>query len=602
MELINAEINNIIGIVRLKLGKVISREEAFIFLVVQHFYYEGVPLDEILYEVSNIITDGANDGGVDFLFYDEDNQKIILGQTKFTHIFTLSEMISELNKMEKTFIDFSTSNTGTYNTRLKKVFQNSLDRLMDDEDCNIEYAIFSLTKISDEEVERKIDNERRTYSKDNVSVYQETTIHSQIRKSYEKINLVDSAKLKIDNAKNALKYDNGDGVQGILVNVSSRSIVQLYNSYANNGLFDLNIRRYIRSKHVDEGIRKTLRDARNDFWFLNNGITIACKEFEHDGDQVRLEKFSIVNGGQTTYLIGNEKSAGEEFYIPCKIISSSETTSENFYNKIAEATNSQKPIQLRDLRSNSPEMRNLKKFLMEYGIFLEIKRGENKSNKSSKVIKNDVLGQLLLSFINQRPGTARSNKKAIFENTAIYNSIFRVNYIASNEKKLFIVDIIDLDNRCNAIYKTLALSNEITEIEKEILSNGKLIIFSILGILYMITNDHFDVSKIISNPSSVGDFDKKFVYHSIISQYKEDDIDIRLRSLIIRIIINLSESYSRVYSDGSVSSISNYFKLDSRYYFDIVKDFMNAYRTVIAGEEYRRQSIIFNSMTKKEEE
>lgn len=148
-----------------------------------------------------------------------------------------------------------------------------------------------------------------------------------------------------------------------MCNVLSSSIIALYNKYAGYGLFDLNIRKYIRNKMVDSGINETLDRNRENFWFLNNGITIACDNFDVDGDTVWLEGFSIVNGGQTTYLIGNYKGSGKgEFYIPCKIVAVNKGDADNsFFTKIAEAVNSQKPIYARDLKSNNPAVQSRRK-------------------------------------------------------------------------------------------------------------------------------------------------------------------------------------------------------------------------------------------------
>ena len=41
---------------------------------------------------------------------------------------------------------------------------------------------------------------------------------------------------------------------------------------------------------------------------LNNGLTIACNEYKVDGKFIKLYDFSIVNGGQTTNLIGTYTS------------------------------------------------------------------------------------------------------------------------------------------------------------------------------------------------------------------------------------------------------------------------------------------------------
>ena len=70
----------------------------------------------------------------------------------------------------------------------------------------------------------------------------------------------------MDRARNYLEYESDD-LEGIFCNVLSTSIVQLYNKYSGAGLFDLNIRRYIRNKLVDSGITRTL-DTDREFLVL----------------------------------------------------------------------------------------------------------------------------------------------------------------------------------------------------------------------------------------------------------------------------------------------------------------------------------------------
>ena len=74
---------------------------------------------------------------------------------------------------------------------------------------------------------------------------------------------------------------------------------------------------------VDTGIKRTLDKERENFWFLNNGIIIACTEYDIDGDTIKLTDFSIVNGGQTTAslataLIKDKKDNSENTASNCK--------------------------------------------------------------------------------------------------------------------------------------------------------------------------------------------------------------------------------------------------------------------------------------------
>lgn len=70
-------------------------------------------------------------------------------------------------------------------------------------------------------------------------------------------------------------------------------------------------------------------------------------------------------------------------------------------------------------------MIQLQKLLGDHGIFLEIKRGISAPKRFKKKIKNDELAQIIFSFVNQKPGTARSNKRSLFSINKNYNFIFR---------------------------------------------------------------------------------------------------------------------------------------------------------------------------------
>lgn len=60
----------------------ISLEDDFAFslFLLQFFYYDGKPINECWNDVYDCVVDGANDGGIDFVYYDDENDKIVLGQ------------------------------------------------------------------------------------------------------------------------------------------------------------------------------------------------------------------------------------------------------------------------------------------------------------------------------------------------------------------------------------------------------------------------------------------------------------------------------------------------------------------------------------------
>lgn len=558
-----------------KYDVLLTREQAFNVLLLQYYCYKEPDLDKIWYELEGRITDAANDGGIDFVYFDEDENKVMVGQNKLSKNIDVNECVAEINKSANTIQDFLQSRTGYYNNKLKSVLQNDLDRLTDEYTGNVEIIFSSLSNFSKEKVISKIEDAMNKVS--DVDILNEDDLENIVDKIKSDFETVDSTELIIDQPKNILKYET-DELEGIFVNISAKSLIKTYNKYSEKGLFNLNIRRYVRNKNVDDGIKNTLDNDRNNFWFLNNGLTIACEDYYSDGNKIKLYSFSIVNGGQTTTLISQYKgNNNDDFYIPCKILKNKEKLSAQssleFFNKIAEATNSQKPIQPKDLKANAPEMRNLQNMLKEHKIRLEIKRGVEIESKYAIKLKNDELAQLIFSFVNQKPGTARSNKKSLFSNNKYYNSIFKNNYNKDIHKKEFLLDLIELNERYNNLSKRFK-ENEVSQFsvdESNIFNNGKTVIMGLFGVVYRLINEDFSIIELKNEPLLLEIRD--FTYGSFISNYHEDDIDNKFEFLIRLFVEYLNHGYTMQYNANQVTSVSNFFKTDKKYLEDIVAGF-----------------------------
>ncbi|MBP5423084.1 MAG: AIPR family protein [Paludibacteraceae bacterium] len=552
-------------------GKTISEERAFSHVLLKYLFNVDYA-DQI-----GSVTDGANDGGIDFLYYDEEESKVILCQSKYTGTLSFDQIISELNKMYSTVQNFKKANTGIYNEALRLSLQNAKDRLPEGYEDNYEYYVFTTAPVDINAAMKKIENTSHEFPTDTVSIYTEDEIEKAIQRSLESLATVEYEKIQLDRSNNILRYESKDS-EGIMCNVLSTSIISLYNKYAGAGLFDLNIRRYIKNTLVDTGIKKTLDGDRENFWFLNNGIIIACEDYEVDGNTVKLSNFSIVNGGQTTTLIGNYKGTNtREFYIPCKIVATKDNArAADFFTKIAEATNSQKPIYARDLKSNAPEMVQLYNWLKTEKIYLEIKRGFKPAFKPNHQIKNDELGQLILSFAFQKPGTARSGKKVIFENQGTYDQLFKVNYAKDPAKKAFLLDIIRLNERYNQVEKELK-GSDLTPTQLEILRNGRQTIFAVMGMCYRLANGDTTEKDILENPKTLGTI-ALFNYGPILSNYKADDIDQKFERVVRDIVAILAEAYQQAYEKESTTSVSNFMKTDIKYYSEIATKVVSSFR------------------------
>ena len=127
----------------------ISEDKAFSHMLLK--YYFGINFYE------QVVTDGPNDGGIDFLHYDEEDEKVIVCQAKYTASLSCEDINAEFNKMHSTVENFMRSNTGAYNNILKQTLQDAIDRLPDDNSGNVEYRLFTIADIDTDTIKRKIE-------------------------------------------------------------------------------------------------------------------------------------------------------------------------------------------------------------------------------------------------------------------------------------------------------------------------------------------------------------------------------------------------------------------------------------------------------------
>ena len=140
-EIINSQIAIVKEQIKLITGKEISDDRAFSHVLL-HYVFGYDFIDQV-----DLVTDGPNDGGIDFIAYDEEESKLILCQSKYTGALSFDQIIAELGKMYSTVQNFKQAHTGSYNERLKKALQNAMDRLPDESADNIEYNIFTTAPL-----------------------------------------------------------------------------------------------------------------------------------------------------------------------------------------------------------------------------------------------------------------------------------------------------------------------------------------------------------------------------------------------------------------------------------------------------------------------
>ena len=210
-------------------------------------------------------------------------------------------------------------------------------------------------------------------------------------------------------------------------------IAQLFNRH-NDLLLERNIRRYLglHANRVNSAIHDTLvaDDKRADFYFYNNGITMICRKFRHnalqgENYQLKIEGMQIINGGQTCKTIQqtlNEPASFANFsdvYVLLRLYELADED-QDFVRDITYATNSQNPVDLRDLRSNDEVQQQLEIGISNLGF--SYKRQREDTSSGSNTITAHIAAEATLAVWRRMPQQAKFRRKEHFGK--LYPTIF----------------------------------------------------------------------------------------------------------------------------------------------------------------------------------
>lgn len=204
-------------------------------------------------------------------------------------------------------------------------------------------------------------------------------------------------------------------MRALVGRISVLELARLFDVYGDT-LLDRNIRRYLGlSGRVNEDIAQTLRDPqqRQNFYFYNNGVTIVCSKFDYNALAekdwvVPVTGMQIVNGGQTSKTIQQIKEEiGEaigEAHVLVRIYQLPQDGAE-LVRRITLATNTQNPVDLRDLKSNDERQQRLALSIQELGYAYRHKRGGNAPQPNE--ITSAAAAEAVLAVWRRRPHQAR---------------------------------------------------------------------------------------------------------------------------------------------------------------------------------------------------
>ena len=402
---------------------------------------------------------------------------------------------------------------------------------------------------------------------------------------------VEVGELKMTEPNNYLTYGEE---QSIITNISALSLKENYRKYGKAGLFALNLRFYVSNAKVDDGLENSIKNKGENFWYYNNGIIIICDDFKINDDIIEMENYSIINGGQTTRMIG-EIPFSKDFAISCKIIRNKykddRVANSKFVSEVAEASNTQKPINSTDIIANKPEQRLLKETMANANVFVQIKRGDRaaanlKENYPEpwQKTKNDELGQLLYAGIYQKPGTARNSKDKIFSDKRKYDMVFG-NYSSNKYSVDLIKDILFVRSYYKKWSTEISKDDSAGDVKKGLVKNGFYFFLSTIMLMAKLSysNDLINEIKNVGLNSEKGQY--ILCQRTFNNRLFNDDfpsLKNRMYELFNMVYDRyIYKGYEKIKSVKPETVYSNFTKTDKNYYTWIVLDVFDdfAYET-----------------------
>ena len=198
-------------------------------------------------------------------------------------------------------------------------------------------------------------------------------------------------------------------------------------------LFDANVRDYQGSTQVNGEIQAALQtEGSEDFWWLNNGVSILATQASLGGNTLTIKDPQIVNGLQTSNEVYNyfknadvARSDGRKILVRVMV-----PTEDESRDRIIKATNSQTVVPPSSLRATQRIHRDIEEYLQQKGLFYDRRKNhyKNEGKPRDKIVGIPYLAQAVMAIVLRRPDQARARPSSLLKNDRDYNRVFNSSY------------------------------------------------------------------------------------------------------------------------------------------------------------------------------
>lgn len=408
--------------------------------------------------IENSIVDGGNDGGIDSLmvFIDEEyveniddlenfnftnktKSKFIISQCKKENSFkegpldkliTTIPILFDLEKTPTALLSRFNADLVNQTLLLTEVWQKTA---IGGGSISVNYIYTAnASEIEINDVFKQKVQQLKEITEKSLSTKEISFTNYSSKELLELYQKQKSNRLSIEFKDRPLSTDYDDYGIGYIGTVKLAKYKEFLTSESNeirDDLFESNIRHFQGLVDVNKKIKSTVENQTNeDFWWLNNGITIIAEEPKEVGKILSIENIQIVNGLQTSYSIYNNHNQdlndNRSVLVKVVINKNKETT-----DHIIASTNSQNPVSATLLRATEPIQRDLELFFLNENYYYDRRKNyyKNQGKPATKIFSIQYTAQSIQTLLFNDPHSARATPTSLLKKDISYNKIFNPN-------------------------------------------------------------------------------------------------------------------------------------------------------------------------------
>jgi hypothetical protein len=334
-------------------------------------------------DAADAVVDGFGDNGLDAVYIDQTARTLHLVQTKWSKKGVGSPAVGDVHKFVQGVRDLVNAEWHKFNAKVQS-HRAAIEVALEDTELRVVLVLaYSGSDRLSTEAEQVVNDLLNDMNDpiDTVSfvTYSQADIHVLLKQSATGPRPTIEADI----------YDWGSISEPYTAFYGQVEAAQIANWYHKHGvrLFDSNIRQFLGSdSEVNDGIRQTLKNKPQHFWYYNNGVTVLCESIGRTAlgatakkvGHFEFKEVSVVNGAQTVGTIGQvakeDPTSVADARVTVRFISL-ENCPPDFSSDVTRGTNTQNRVERRDFVSLDPEQVRLADALALEDVKYAIKSG-----------------------------------------------------------------------------------------------------------------------------------------------------------------------------------------------------------------------------------